>query len=140
MDVVTVRMEQRIADVFPRPFAAGPRAEELDRIAVRLSPAPVELECFVQPPAKIIFSFDIGNLLPLFCIEGPRSIRHCLIPTLFPAVESEPRHRVNICSSAALVVTDHTGLKEDADNVGFTEPGVHSEFPQNSFQLTGEFS
>jgi len=33
MDVVTVRVEQGIADVSPWPFGARPRAEELDVVA-----------------------------------------------------------------------------------------------------------
>src|SRR4029077_1919726 len=127
-----VRVEQGSADVSPWPFGAGPRAKELDWIATRLSPLPIDLQCLVQAPAEIIFPFHIGDVSFRFrvCL---RSTRYCLIPALFPAVESDSGHLVDVCSSAELVMANHTRLEENADKVCLTESGVHSESFQNSF-------
>src|SRR4029077_15505470 len=50
MNVIAVGGEQRVADVFPRPFFSRPRTKQLDRIPVGLSPAAVHLHRFVEPP------------------------------------------------------------------------------------------
>src|SRR5436190_13672645 len=52
VDVVAMGTEQTITDPGPLPLAPRPGAEELDWIAVWLAPAPVDLGCLVQAPAK----------------------------------------------------------------------------------------
>ena len=61
MNMVTVRMEQGITDVVPRPFGPGPRAKELYRETVRLGPPSVALERSVQPPAQVLFPLLTGD-------------------------------------------------------------------------------
>ena len=101
----------------PWSFGAGPRAEELDWIAMRLSPSAIELQRFVQPPSEIVFSFHIPDAPPLFGVWNPRSIPYCLIPALFPAVKSDASYSVDICRPADLVVPDHTRFEENADGI-----------------------
>src|SRR5882762_1899715 len=53
VNVIAMRGQQAITDVIPGTFIPGPRPEELDRIAVGLGPAAVDLQRFVEAPAEV---------------------------------------------------------------------------------------
>jgi hypothetical protein len=53
VDVVAVCGEQLVRNRFVRPFASGPRPEQLHRVAFRLRPSAVGLQRFVEFVAQI---------------------------------------------------------------------------------------
>src|SRR5215218_394155 len=57
MDVIAMSVEQEIANVSPWSFAPGPWAEELNRITVRLRPAAIKLQRFVESPSQVASTF-----------------------------------------------------------------------------------
>src|SRR5262249_15968653 len=87
VNVIVVRAEQPVADVFPRAFGARPRAEELDRVTVRLGPPPVTLQRFVEPPAKVVHRLGLRDDLPHGRINGLRRAPAGVLPAPLPLID-----------------------------------------------------
>ena len=131
MDMIAVRIEQAIADVFPRPLTASPRAEELDWISIRLCPSPVTLQRLVEPPAQVRPSFPAGDPAAYLRAVGSSGALEGFIPSLLPAVEPNAAYSIDVSCAANLVMADHPGLKEKAAWLFFIKPGLHGKSLQN---------
>ena len=59
MNVVPMRVEKKVADIFPGAFASGPGPKELNWITNGLRPVTTSLYGFVKPPSQIPALFSI---------------------------------------------------------------------------------
>src|SRR5512147_390513 len=98
-------MQQRLADESPRTFASCPRAEELDRVAIRLRPPPICLKRFIEPPAEIFSPLVTDNLAFLAGASDLSRARHCFIPLLFPCIESNAADGIDVRRPSDFMVT-----------------------------------
>ena len=115
VNVVSMRIEQEVAYVFPGALASRPRSEQLNWITVRLRPAAAGLQSFVQLPPQISLPLMIQNRAPFICIGDRRTVSPRDVPTPLPLIEPEPTYRINVGSSSHLVMTKNPRLKENAD-------------------------
>ena len=113
-----MRVQQEIADVFPWPFSARPRAEKLDGIAIRLRPLAIPLERFVKPPPEVFLLLFFRDQAPLEQRCSSRSTLHRLVPAELPLVESEAVNRIDVGSASDLVMAENSGFKENTNGAG----------------------
>src|SRR6266545_4654598 len=138
VNVVAMRAQQKIADRFPWSFAARPRTEKLDGVAVWLRPAAVSLQHFVKPPAEIFFLFGFGSQPSIERSCGARGPLLCFVPTLFPLVESDTVDRVDVRSASDLVMTEDARFERDGHRAAFAGTGFDGEALQQAMQLLRE--
>src|SRR5215831_5500391 len=94
--------------MFPGAFFPGPRTKELDGVAIGLSPSPVELQRFVDPPTKVRNSLSprkTSSLLGVFCRSQSQ------VPAPLPLSESLPADSIDVCCTPDLVMTHHSRAK-----------------------------
>ena len=139
MNMIPVRVEQEIAYRFPGTFASGPWAKELNRVTVRLSPATIGLQCFVEPPSQIYLSLVVQQPAPFLCTPDACAVLPRLVPTTLPNIESYATHPVNICGTTHLVMAEDARFKEDANYVLALALRTSSEKIKNVLQLSSEF-
>src|SRR5262245_14969396 len=87
MHVITMRIEQAIADIFPGTLGPCPRAEELDRVAGRLRPSPIHLQGFVEPPPQVLLAFSPRDGAACLGEGGPSGPLERSIPPLLPTIK-----------------------------------------------------
>src|SRR5262245_29125414 len=110
-----MRAEQSVADESPRAFGARPGAEELDRVTVRLSPSPVTLQRFVEPPSQVVHRLRLRDDPPPGLVIGLSGAHAGLIPSLFPLIDPDSANGVNVGGASQLVMPENAGLEENGD-------------------------
>src|SRR5262245_37839877 len=121
VNVIAVRVQQAITDVLPGALVPGPRPEELDRVAIRLRPAPVGLEGLVQPPAQVA---------PPLLREVAPPLR--LVPAPFPLLEADAADGIDV-GGAVLAMVPHDPRPEDhGHGLPLAEPRLRGEPLQNA--------
>jgi hypothetical protein len=138
MNVVSMRMEQKVAYVSPRALSSRPGPKELYRITEWLGPATPRLQTFVQLPTQIVLPFVIQNRAACIQIAGTRNKMLCFVPTPFPNIQPYAANRIYIRGSPNFVMTEDAGLEENANFLSVR--GVHfsPETIKDLFQLARE--
>lgn len=140
MNVVAVRVEQEVADVFPGPLVSCPRSEELNGKTVRLRPASAGLQRFVESPSQISPPFVVQHRASRICIAGTVDPIQRVVPTPFPDIESYAAHSINVGGPPNFVMTKDAGLKENAHPRPAPRVDITSEPIKDLFQLASEFA
>src|SRR2546425_889374 len=107
-------IEQEITNVLPWAFASGPRSKELHRISIRLRPAAVDLQSFINPPSQVPAQFLFQYAALLFRVGGKSSAILCLIPTPFPNIDSNAIDGIDISSASNFVMAKDSLPKENS--------------------------
>jgi hypothetical protein len=137
--VVSMRVEQEVANVFPGTLDSGPWSEQLNWITVGLRPAAARLQRFVEPPSQILPAFVIQHRAPRICINDTSNPIQRMIPTPFPNIEPNATDGIYVGGPPNLVMTEDTGLEENANLP--SAPVIHftPESIKDLFQLASEF-
>src|SRR5512139_3599283 len=131
MHVISMGIQEPIADEPPWPFAPRPWAKQLDRIAIRLRPPSICLQSLVETPSKVVpFLFRqraarVGRL---------RCRLKSLIPPCLPHIQSPPADRVNIGGSPNLMMPDGSRPEYDVDRMCFRESCLLGKSFKHSFK------
>lgn len=138
VNVVSMRIEQEVAYVFPGTLASRPGPEELNWKTVGLRPAAARLQRFVEPPSQIISPFVIQDRLPFKCIRTSNALLR-FVPKPFPNIKSYATDSVNVGGTSNFVMTENARLKENADSISASVVRPVPESVQYPFQLRSEF-
>ena len=117
MDVISMRVEKKVADIFPGPFASGPWSEELNWKTVGLRPATTVLQSLIKPPSQIISPFVIQDPLSFKRILRAGNFLLRRVPLPLPDVQPDTADRINVGRTSNLVMTEDAWLKENANPV-----------------------
>jgi hypothetical protein len=137
--MISVRVEQEVADVSPGTFLSCPWSKELNRVTVGLRPATAVLQRFVESPSEIPSSLVVQNCTPRIYIAGAGRSIPCIVPTPFPNIESNAADGINVSGPSNPVMTEDAGLKENANIAPACLAGVSPEAFENHLQLASEF-
>src|SRR5437867_3859395 len=133
-----MRLEQEIAYVLPWTFGPRPRPKELNRITFRLAPAPIYLQRLIQTPAQISPPFVIKYGATLLSVCSPLCVPYCVVPTLFPNIDSDSTNTVNICRPSHPVVPKDAQLEKDTDPPSGVSVCFFREAFKHALQLCGQ--
>jgi len=139
MDVITMRVKEEVAYVFPGTLFSGPGPEELNWKTVGLRPAATVLQSFIEPPSQIVLPFFIQYRSPFKCTVRARNALPRFVPTPFPNIKSHATDSINVCGTPNFMVTEDARLKENANFVSAPRRHVPPEAIKYVFQLASEF-
>jgi len=140
VNVIAMRIEQEVADVFPWTLTSGPGPKELDWKTVRLRPTTVVLQGLIELPTKILASFDIQFRVPFIFAGNQETTTQRSVPLSLPILESDPTHRIDVGRSSNLVMTENARLKENTNSSLPTVSRINSKEFQYPFQFGSKLS
>ena len=136
MNVISVRVEQEITDLFPGTLASGPRTEQLNRISARLRPPAARLQSFIKLPTKVLAPFMQKDRPPYLSVGDARTALPRVVPKPFPLIKATPVYGVDVCCASHLVMTKDSRLKKDSNSFPSLPPGPQSKCFKYPFELT----
>lgn len=132
MNMVSMRIQEPIADELPWSFAPRPRAEQLNRITIRLRPSSVILQRLVETPSQVVpFLFHQFVARP----SPPYHRLNSPIPSCLPHIQPSAAHRIDIGGSANLMMPDGARLEYDVDRMCFRRSRLSGKSLKHLFKL-----
>jgi hypothetical protein len=115
VNVISVRVEQKIAYLSPRSLASRPRTKKLNWITAGLGPSPARLQSFIELPTKVLAPLIHKNHAPYVYVRDARAAPLGFIPNPFPLIQASPSHGINISGAANFVMTKNSRPERDTD-------------------------